>query len=93
MYAILDRPGIIRRQGRDHTAAGILVVSQAVIPRATLCRAFVTAKLGTMKGVEALEIVIFTAKLQDAPGPGRCAVVICVAAASSGMRRYGAMSS
>ena len=47
----------------DNTAAGIAVVSRAVIPRAILCCAFITAKLGMMKGIEVLKIVYITAKL------------------------------
>ena len=58
MYAILDVPG-----GRDR---GSLAGHPAIyISRATLCRVFVTAKLGTMKGVEAFEILNVTAKLRD----------------------------
>ena len=40
-------------------------MGHTAIPRATLCRAFVTAKLGTMEGVEVLEILYVTAKLRD----------------------------
>ena len=49
------------------------------IPRATLCRSFVTAKLRTMKGVEALKILYITAKLQDGAMRDEM-LVICVTA-------------
>ena len=55
MYTILDRPGIV-------------VVSRAILPSLglrTLCRTFVTAKLWTLKRVEAFKIIYVTAKLQD----------------------------
>ena len=60
MYAILDVPG-----GRDRDS---LAGHPAIyISRATLCRVFVTAKLGTMKGVHvvAFEILNVTAQLRD----------------------------
>ena len=66
---------------RDNTAARIAVVSWAIQPSqglATLCRAFVTAKLGT---IEALQILYITAKLQDQDGAMRNEMlVICVPA-------------
>ena len=49
----------------DNTADHSSLACHPTITRATLCSAFVTSKFGTMKGVEAHEILYVTTKLWD----------------------------